>query len=108
DSLRVSRRSTTAASMGASCAATKGRRGPSPLGSPLPPGRAGASAVTLNYGTFINTVLDFIIVAFAIFMVIKAMNAAKKKEEAKPAAPPKPSNEEVLLGEIRDALKAGR
>ena len=66
------------------------------------------SAVTINYGSFINVVIDFIIIAFAIFLVIKAMNAAKKKEEAAPAAPPKPSNEEVLLGEIRDALKTGR
>ena len=67
-----------------------------------------AGAATINYGVFINTVIDFIIIAFAIFLVIKAMNAAKKKEEAAPAAPPKPSNEEVLLTEIRDALKAGR
>ena len=67
-----------------------------------------AGAATINYGVFINTVLDFIIVAFAIFMVIKAMNAAKKKEEAAPPAPPKPSNEEKLLAEIRDVLKAGR
>lgn len=62
-------------------------------------------AVTINYGMFINTVVDFIIVAFAIFMVVKGMNNAKKKEEEKPAAPPKPSKEEVLLTEIRDALK---
>jgi large conductance mechanosensitive channel len=65
----------------------------------------GAEAVTLNYGLFANHVIDFVIVAFAIFMVVKAMNAAKKKEEAAPAAPPKPSNEEVLLSEIRDLLK---
>ena len=64
-----------------------------------------AEAVTINYGMFINTVVDFIIVAFAIFMVVKGMNNAKKKEEEKPAAPPKPSKEEVLLTEIRDALK---
>lgn len=61
-------------------------------------------AVTLNYGVFINTVINFIIVAFAIFMVIKAMNSAKKKEEAAPAPPPAPSKEETLLTEIRDAL----
>lgn len=65
------------------------------------------AAVTLNYGTFIQTVVDFLIVAFAIFMVIKAMNRLKKKEEAKPAAPPKPSEEVVLLTEIRDSLKRG-
>ena len=64
----------------------------------------GADAATSNYGVFINTVLDFVIVAFAIFMVIKGMNSMKKKEEAKPAEPPKPSKEEVLLTEIRDLL----
>ncbi len=63
------------------------------------------AAVTLNYGSFVQTVIDFIIIAFAIFMVIKAMNSLKKKEEEKPAAPPKPSTEEVLLTEIRDLLK---
>lgn len=62
-------------------------------------------AVTVGYGIFIQTVFDFVIVAFAIFMVIKWMNSLKKKEEAAPAAPPAPSNEEVLLGEIRDLLK---
>ena len=63
------------------------------------------AAVTLNYGSFIQTVVDFVIIAFAIFMVIKAMNSMKKKEEAAPAAPPKPSAEEILLSEIRDLLK---
>lgn len=62
-------------------------------------------AVTLNYGSFIQTVVDFIIIAFAIFMVIKGMNSMKKKEEEKPAEPPKPSAEESLLTEIRDLLK---
>jgi large conductance mechanosensitive channel len=65
-----------------------------------------AGAATLNYGVFINTVIDFIIVAFAIFMIIKMMNAAKKKEEAKPAAPPEPPAQEKLLAEIRDLLRA--
>jgi large conductance mechanosensitive channel len=64
------------------------------------------AAVTLNYGNFIQTAVDFLIIAFAIFMVVKAVNKMKKKEEEAPAAPPKPSNEEVLLTEIRDALKA--
>ena len=64
-----------------------------------------AAAVTLNYGKFIQTVIDFLIIAFAIFMAIKAMNALKKKEEAAPAAPPAPPREEVLLTEIRDLLK---
>ena len=62
-------------------------------------------AVTLNYGSFIQTVVDFLIIAFAIFMVVKAMNNMKKKEEAAPEAPPKPSAEVELLTEIRDALK---
>jgi large conductance mechanosensitive channel len=64
-----------------------------------------AGAATLNYGLFINTVLDFVIVAFAIFMVVKAMNRAKKKEEVKPSAPPEPSAEEKLLTDIRDLLR---
>ncbi|MCU0363008.1 MAG: large-conductance mechanosensitive channel protein MscL [Bacteroidales bacterium] len=64
-----------------------------------------APAVTLNYGNFIQVVFDFVIVAFSVFLVIKAMNAAKKKEEAAPAAPPAPSKEETLLAEIRDLLK---
>lgn len=66
---------------------------------------ANAAAVTLNYGKFIQTIIDFIIIAFAIFMAIKAMNAMRKKEEAKPAEPPPPSKEVVLLTEIRDVLK---
>ena len=65
-----------------------------------------AGAATINYGMFINTVLDFVIVAFAIFMIIRGMNKMKAKEEEKPAAPAKPSDEVVLLTEIRDALKA--
>ena len=62
-----------------------------------------AAAVTLNYGAFINTVLDFLIVAFAIFLVIKAMNSLKREA---PAAPPAPSKQELLLTEIRDALRS--
>jgi large conductance mechanosensitive channel len=63
-------------------------------------------AVVLKYGIFINTVLDFLIIALAIFMVIKGMNAMKKKEQAAPPEPPKPSKEELLLTEIRDVLKS--
>ena len=63
------------------------------------------AAVTLNYGSFMQSVIDFSIIAFAIFMVIKGMNSLKKKEEAAPAEPPKPSAEEILLAEIRDLLK---
>ena len=65
---------------------------------------SGEGAATINYGVFINTVLDFVILAFAIFMVIKGMNSLKKKEEEKPKEPPKPSAEEALLTEIRDLL----
>lgn len=63
-----------------------------------------APAVVISYGAFIQTVIDFTIIAFAIFMVIKFMNSLKKEEEA-PATPPEPSKEEVLLTEIRDLLK---
>lgn len=65
----------------------------------------GTEAVVIRYGAFINTVIDFLIIAFAIFMLIKGMNSFKKKEEEKPAAPPKPSEEVVLLTQIRDLLK---
>jgi len=64
-----------------------------------------AVAVTLNYGKFIQTVIDFVIIALAIFMAIKGMNALKKKEEAPPATSPTLSKEEILLTEIRDALR---
>ena len=64
-----------------------------------------SAAVTINYGKFIQSVFDFLIIAFAIFMVIKAMNTLKKKEEEAPEAPPEPSKEEILLTEIRDALQ---
>ncbi len=62
-------------------------------------------AVVMSYGKFIQTVVDFTIVAFAIFMGVKVINRLKKEEEAAPAAPPAPSAEEKLLSEIRDLLK---
>jgi large conductance mechanosensitive channel len=65
----------------------------------------GQPAVMLKYGMFISTLIDFLIIAFAIFMVIKGMNALKKKEEEKPAAPPEPPADVKLLTEIRDLLK---
>ncbi|MDH3272563.1 MAG: large-conductance mechanosensitive channel protein MscL [Gemmatimonadota bacterium] len=65
-----------------------------------------AGAVTVNYGVFINAIVSFLIVAFAVFMVVRSFNKMKRKEEEAPAAPPAPSNEEVLLGEIRDLLKS--
>ena len=61
--------------------------------------------VSLNYGTFIQVTVDFIIIAFAIFLVIKAINKLKKKEEEKPAAPATPPEDIQLLTEIRDLLK---
>lgn len=68
----------------------------------------GAPAVVLSYGKFIQAVVDFTIIAFAIFMAIKAINTLKRKEEAAPAAPPEPTKEEQLLTEIRDLLKEKR
>ena len=65
-----------------------------------------AAAVTINYGKFIQSVFDFLIIAFAIFMVIKGMNSLTKKKEEAPAEPPAPTREEMLLTEIRDALRA--
>lgn len=62
-------------------------------------------AVTLNYGNFLQTLVDFTIVAIAIFIAVKAINSLKKTEAAAPEAPPEPSNEELLLKEIRDLLK---
>lgn len=62
-------------------------------------------AVLLNYGKFINTIIDFLIIAFAIFMMVKAMNSMKKKEVEAPAAPPEPPADIKLLTEIRDLLK---
>jgi large conductance mechanosensitive channel len=69
-----------------------------------PAGEA-VKAVTLNYGTFIQTIIDFIIIAFSVFMLIKAMNKFKKKEVEKPVEAPAPPAQEVLLAEIRDLLK---
>lgn len=60
--------------------------------------------VSINYGNFINTVIEFLIVAFCIFIVVKAINSMKRPEEVPPSAPPAPSKEEVLLTEIRDLL----
>jgi len=62
-------------------------------------------AVTLNYGNFIQSIVDFTIIAFAIFLVVKLINNLKKQEAAAPVAPPEPTKEELLLTEIRDLLK---
>jgi len=61
--------------------------------------------VSMNIGLFLQTIIDFILIAFAIFLVIKAINRFNKKKEEAPAAPPAPSKEETLLTEIRDILK---
>jgi large conductance mechanosensitive channel len=66
-----------------------------------------AGAATINYGVFFNNVISFLIVAFAVFLLIKGINSLKRKEEEKPAPPPGPSAEEKLLTEIRDLLKQG-
>ncbi|MCJ7764774.1 MAG: large-conductance mechanosensitive channel protein MscL [Thiovulaceae bacterium] len=64
-----------------------------------------APAVVISYGKFIQTVIDFTIIAFVIFIAVKAINALKKKEEVAPKSPPVPSAQDVLLTEIRDLLK---
>jgi large conductance mechanosensitive channel len=68
---------------------------------------AAKAAVTLNYGKFIQSIIDFTIIAFAIFMVINAINTLKRKEAAKPSEPPLPSPEVTLLTDIRDILRKG-
>ena len=67
---------------------------------------AEAEAVTMNIGMFINNVISFMVVAWAVFMLVKGMNSLKKKEEEASSEPPAPPKSEVLLEEIRDALKA--
>lgn len=71
----------------------------------LKPAAGTAAPVTMPYGLFIQAVVDFIIIAFAIFMVVKAMNSMKKKQAEAPAAPAEPPAQERLLAEIRDLLK---
>ncbi len=69
------------------------------------PAIVGSKDIFLRYGNFVTILINFLILAFCIFMVVKAMNAMKKKEEAAPAAPAAPSTTEKLLAEIRDSLK---
>lgn len=66
---------------------------------------ADAAAVTINYGLFLQTLVNFVIVAWAMFMIIKVMNTLKRKQEAGAAEAPPPPRQEVLLTEIRDLLK---
>lgn len=61
--------------------------------------------VSINYGNFFQVVLNFVIVAFAVFLLVKAMNRLRRKEAAAPATAPAPTREEVLLAEIRDAIR---
>lgn len=68
-------------------------------------GGAEVPAITWNYGSFIQAVIDFLIIGISIFMVIKAMNKMKRKKEEEPAPAPEPTKEETLLTEIRDLLK---
>jgi large conductance mechanosensitive channel len=75
---------------------------------PLKAAEAGKDAVAINIGTFINNLISFLIVAWAVFMLVKAINQLKKrfeKEKAYPAAAPEPTLQEKLLMEIRDAVK---
>jgi large conductance mechanosensitive channel len=71
------------------------------IGSPI----EGKEPVTLNYGSFIQTAVDFLIVACAVFLMVKAINAMKRKQAEAPVAPPAPTRDQVLLTEIRDLLK---
>lgn len=72
------------------------------LGSPIP----GREPATVNYGLFIQTAIDFLIVAFVVFLMVKAINKMKRKEAAAPTMPPAPTRDQLLLTEIRDLLKA--
>ena len=74
----------------------------------LPALKEGAEDVTIRYGVFLQALFDFIIVAFAIFMLVKLINRLRRKQEEAPAAPPPPPRQEVLLEEIRDLLKEKR
>lgn len=65
-----------------------------------------AGAPTLNYGVFLNTLIDFLIISFAVFLVVKAANAVRRKEADKPAAPAEPTTSEKLLMEMRDLMKS--
>ena len=71
-------------------------------------GKVLTDGVSLNYGNFIQSIIDFLIIALAIFAVVKVMNSLKRKKAASPDVPPAPTKEEVLLTEIRDAVRGNR
>ena len=75
------------------------------LGTSLTLEKAREAGPVFAYGRFITVTIEFILVAFFMFLLLKAMNKMRRKEEAKPAAPPAPTKEEILLTEIRDALR---
>lgn len=70
-----------------------------------PDGKEAAAAVAIKYGAFLQTVIDFVIIAFVLFVVIKVMNKLKRSEAAAPAAPPEPTEDVLLLRDIRDSLR---
>lgn len=72
------------------------------------PGVEQMPAATINYGNFIQTLIDFIIIAFCVFLLVKGINKLTVKKEEQPATPPAPTKEELLLTEIRDLLKKGK
>lgn len=80
-------------------------KGDVPAGTPLADARAIPEVAVLAYGNFITVAINFLLLAFAIFLMVKGINNLKRKEEAAPAAPPEPSATEKLLAEIRDELK---
>ncbi len=71
----------------------------------ITPASEGVEEAAIRYGAFIQSMVDFVIIAFAIFLVVKLINRMRKKQEEAPAAPPEPPRQEVLLEEIRDLLK---
>jgi large conductance mechanosensitive channel len=79
---------------------------PGPYATPAAAKEAGA--ITLNYGVFLNVFLNFLIVAFLLFLIVKLFNAVRRKEEEAPKPDPEPTAEEKLLIEIRDLLKENR
>jgi large conductance mechanosensitive channel len=80
-------------------------KGDVPAGLPLEEARKVTGAVIFAYGSFLTVLLNFVLLAFIIFLMVKAINSMRTKEEAKPAAPPAPTETEKLLMEIRDSLK---